>query len=90
MIRSRRLLSSKYTQKTLKTAFFSDKKIFKEKELCNSHNNFVYVLKKVRKVEMTEERLFRKIEGFPKQIMVSVAISKAGKTTTFLLNRIQM
>ena len=49
----------------------------------------VYVLKKMRKVEMPEERLLYETEAFPKQIMVSVAISKAAKTSIFLLNRIQ-
>ena len=38
---------------------------------------------------MPEERLFCKIEAFPKQIMVSVAILKAVKTSIFLLTRIQ-
>ena len=37
MIHLRKLLS-KYTQKTLQTAFFGDEKIFKGKQLYNSHN----------------------------------------------------
>ena len=69
IIRSRKLLS-KYSQKTLH--IFSDEKIFKVKQLYNWHNDMVYVPKKMRKVEVPEERLFCKIEAFPKQIMVSV------------------
>ena len=42
-----------------------------------------YVLKKMTKVEVPEERIFCETEAFPKQIMVSVAMSKAGKTSTF-------
>ena len=79
MIDSRKLLS-KYTQKTLQTAFFGDEKIYKAKQLYNSHNDVVNAPKKMRKVEVPEERLFCKTEAFPKQVTVSVAILKAGKT----------
>ena len=49
MLHSRKLLSN-ITQKVLQTAFFSDEKIFKVENLYSSHNNVVYVLKKMRKV----------------------------------------
>ena len=45
MIRSRILLS-KYTQKALQTPFFSKEKIFKVKQLYNSHKYVVYIPKK--------------------------------------------
>ena len=83
MTRSRKLLSTN-NQKTLKTGFFSDQKIFKVKQLYNPHNDVVYLLKKIRKVEVPEERFFSEIEAFSKQIIVSVAILK-----TMLWNRIQ-
>ena len=73
-------LLSKYTQKTLQTAFFNDENIFKVKQLNNLHSNVVYVPKKMRKVEVPEESLFSKTEAFFKQIVISVAILKAGKT----------
>ena len=83
---SRKLLS-KYTQKALQTAIFTDEKIFKKiskvKQLHNSHNDMVYVPKKMRKVEVTEERLFCENETFPKEMMVFVAISATGKTSIF-------
>ena len=63
MIRSK-LLLSEYTQKTSQIASFSDKKFFKKKQLYNSLNNVVYVLKKMRKAEVPEERLFCEIEAF--------------------------
>ena len=59
-----KLLLSKYTQKTSQVASFSDKKFFKKKQLFNSQNNVVYVLKKMRKAEVPEERLFCEIEAF--------------------------
>ena len=45
MIRSRILLS-KYTQKALQTPFFSKEKIFKVKQLYNSHKDVVHIPKK--------------------------------------------
>ena len=54
---SRKLLS-KCSQKTLQIAFFSGENIVKVKQLYNSHNDVGYVLKKMRKVELSEERLF--------------------------------
>lgn len=78
MVSSRKLLP-KYTHKTLRTTFFSGKKTFKVKQLYNSYNNVIYVPKKMGKLEMLEERLFCKPEALFKQIIVSVATSKAGK-----------
>ena len=82
MVSSRKLLP-KYTHKTLRTTFFSGKKTFKVKQLYNSYNDVIYVPKKMGKLEMLEERLFCKTEAHFKQIIVSVAISKAGKTSHF-------
>ena len=84
MIRSKKLLS-KYTQKTFQTAFFNDKKIFKLKQLYNSHNDVLHVLKKMGKVELPKERLFYENEAFFKQIMVSVVVWKAFKTSIFFV-----
>ena len=55
------------------------------KQLCNSYNDVVHFPKKMRKVEVPEERLFYKIEASPKQIMVSVVISKADETLIFFV-----
>ena len=58
---------------------------FKVKKLYNSHNDVVYVPKKIRKVETPEKRLFCEIEAFPKQTMVSEVIPKTGKTSIFFV-----
>ena len=70
-----------YTQQVLKTAFFSDEKIFKVKQLYNTKNDVVYASKRLKKSEISEERITREQEGFPKKLMVSVGISKCGKTS---------
>ena len=88
MIRSKEFLS-KYAQKTSQTAFLGKEMIFKMNQLYNSHDDVVYAPKKMRKKEVPEKRLFCETEEFPKQILVSVAILKAGKTSIFLLKRIQ-
>ena len=89
MILSGKLLS-KYTQKILQTAFLSDEKIFKAKQLYSSQNDVVYIPKKMRKVEVPVQKLFCEIEALPKQIMVSVATPTARKSLVFfLLNEIQ-
>ena len=59
LIHSRKLLS-KYTQKKLQTAFFSDNKVFKKKQLYNSQSNVVYVLKKMRKVRDSRGNIFQR------------------------------
>ena len=83
-----KLLSS-YTQKTLQITFFSDKNLFKVKQLYNSHDNMVNVPKRMMKAGVPEERLFWETKAFLKQIMLSVGVSKAGKTSIFLLNQMQ-
>ena len=50
-----------------------------------SHNNVIYVPKKIRKVEVLDKRLFYKKESFSKLIMVSAATSKDGKTPIFFV-----
>ena len=55
MLHSRKLLSN-LTQKALQTAFVSDEKILKKREKSEktlySPKNVIYVLKKMRKVEV--------------------------------------
>ena len=70
-----------FTREVLETAFFSDEKIFKVKQLYNSKNDVVYASKRIKKSEISEDRVIREQAGFPKKLMVSVGISKAGKTS---------
>ena len=83
--RSKRLLK-KYTKEVLETAFFSDEKIFKVKQQYNSKNDVCYVPKTMKKSEVPDERLLVQQSGFPQKIMVSVCISKAGKTKLFFVD----
>ena len=84
----RRLANSKklikmYTANVLKTAFFSDEKIFKVRQVYNVQNDRVYAPKHQKKADVAAERILAEQTGFPESIMVSVAISKAGKTSIF-------
>ena len=74
-----------YSENITNCIFLVTKRYFKLKQFDNSHNDVVYVQKKLRKVHVPEERLFSKTEVFLKQIMLSVGISKAGKTSIFFV-----
>ena len=82
--RSQRLLEM-FTKKKLEKAFFSDEKIFKVKQQYNTKNDVFYVPKGTLKKDVPDKRLHREQSGFPKQIMVSVAVSKAGKTSVLFV-----
>lgn len=75
-----------YTRDVLKTAFFSDEKIFKVKQHYNSQNDVCYISKKMKKSDVPDERLNCEQKTFPQKIMVSVAVSKAGKTRLFFVD----
>ena len=85
LARSKRLLST-YTRTVLQTAFFSDEKIFKVRQLYNVQNHRVYAPKSQKKADIDEERLLCEQAGFPESIMVSAAVSKAGKTPIFFVD----
>ena len=55
-----------FTKEVIETAFFSDEKIFKVKQLYNSKNDVVYASKRIKKSEISEDRVIREQEGFPK------------------------
>ena len=84
LVRSKRLLRI-YTRAVLETAFFSDEKIFKVRQQYNVQNDRVYVPKGTRKRDVDPERLLAERAGFPQQIMVSLAISRAGKSPIFFV-----
>ena len=83
-IRCRRMLNI-FTRKVLETAFFSDEKIFKVKQQYNRKNDVFYVPKTTKKRDVPGERLNREQSGFPQKVMVSLAISKAGKTSVLFV-----
>ena len=70
----------------LKTSFFSDEKIFKVRQQSNVQNDRGYVPKGTQKSDVDPERLLAQQPGFPQSIMVSVAISKAGKSSIFFVD----
>ena len=75
-----------YTPAVMETAFFSDEKIFKVRQQYNVQNDRVYVPKDTLKKDVDPEKLLCEQPGFPMSIMVSVAISKAGKTNIFFVD----
>ena len=74
-------LICKYTNKVLESAFFSDEKIFKVQQHYNHQNDRVYVSKDTLASEVSAKRIQQGRTGFPKSIMVSVSVSKLGKTS---------
>ena len=64
----------------METVFFSDEKIFKVQQLYNQQNDRVYVRKGTAKSSIDPSRLIVERTGFPKYLMVSVGVSKLGKT----------
>ena len=70
-----------YTKEVLSTAFFSDEKIFKVQQLYNAQNARVYAHNDTPKSSVDPDRLICERTGFPQYLMVSVAVSKVGKTS---------
>ena len=69
-----------YTRSVLEKAFFSDEKIFKVQQLYNAQNDRVYAPVDDPKSSVASERLICERSGFPEYVMVSVSVSKRGKT----------
>ena len=66
-------------------AFFSDKKIFKVTQLLNVQNNCTYAPSAYKKSTIENKRLYMEHSGFPMSLMVSVAVSKVGKSSIFFI-----
>ena len=69
----------------LKTAFFSNEKIFKMTQLLNVQNDRTYVPSAYKKSSIENKRLYVERSGFPMSLMVSVAVSKVGKSSIFFV-----
>ena len=69
-----------YSEDTMNNAFFSDEKLFKVQQLYNSKNDVLYAPADQPKSSVSEERIYCERQGFPKKIMVSVSVSKRGRT----------
>ena len=69
-----------FTKQVSETAFFSDEKIFKVIQLLNVQNDRTYAPSAYKKSTIENKRLYVERSGFP---MVSVAVSKVGKSSIF-------
>ena len=74
-----------FTKQVLKTAFFSDEKIFKVTQLLNVQNDRTYAPSAYNKSTIENKRLYVESSGFPMSLMVSVALSKVGKSSVFFV-----
>lgn len=79
VVRSRKMLRS-LTVVRLEKTFFSDEKIFTVDTPLNSQNDRVYAPVGERS-NIAEDRLYAERGSFPRSQMVSVAVSKKGKTS---------
>ena len=66
-------------------AFFSDEKIFKVTQLLNIQNDRTYAPSAYKKSTIENKRLYVERSGFPMSLMVSVAVSKVGKSSIFFV-----
>ena len=74
-----------FTKQVLETASFSDEKIFKVTQLLNVQNDRTYAPSAYKKSTIEYKRLYVERSGFPMSLMVSVAISKVGKSSIFFV-----
>ena len=72
-----------FTKQVLETAFFSDEKIFKVTQLLNVQNDRTYAPSSYNKSTIENKRLYVERSGFPMSFVVSVAVSKVGKSSIF-------
>ena len=73
------------TKQVLETTFFSDEKIFKVTQLLNVQNDCTYAPSAYKKSTIANKRLYVERSGFPMSLMVSVAVSKVGKSSIFFV-----
>ena len=74
-----------FTKQVLETAFFSDEKIFRVTQLLNVQNDCTYAPSAYKKSTIENKRLYVERSGFPMSLIVSVAVSKVGKSSIFFV-----
>ena len=84
MVSDRAILENLRNQ-VLETAFFCDEKIFKVTQLLNVQNDRTYVPSAYKKSTIENKRLYVERSGFPMSLMVTVAVSKVGKSSIFFI-----
>ena len=78
--RCQRLLQRFPSDHSVRTVWFSDEKIFTVANPVNMQNDRIYSFADAKK-EIPASRLVRQREHFGRSVMVSVAVSKVGKTS---------
>ena len=74
-----------FTKQVFETAFFSDEKIFKVTQLLNVQNDCTYAPSASKKSTIENKRFYVERSGFAMSLMVSVAVSKIGKSSIFFV-----
>ena len=76
-------LKKRMTVDKIERTWFSDEKIFTVQTPTNTQNDRVYA-RVLKKRDVTSERLLKRRKHFSQSVMVSVAVSKLGRTAPFL------
>lgn len=79
LVRARQLLK-RFSASDVSFIFFTDEKLFTVAAPSNTQNDRVYVPRSVPKKQISSDRLLRTRSTFSKSLMVSVGISKLGRT----------
>ena len=74
-----------FTKQVLKTPFFSNEKIFNVTQLLNVQNDRTYAPSAYKKSTIENKRLYVERSRFPMSLAVSVAVSKVGKSSIFVV-----
>ena len=75
-----RTLLRRFPPHTVRRIWFTDEKCFTVRNPINSQNGRVYAPNSIKKSEVPPEKLLRQQPHFTKKLMVSVGVSKLGKT----------
>ena len=68
------------TKEKLNITFFTAEKVFKLQDYHNSQNCRVFAPNESKKCHVVDEHLYFTKQGYPKSVMVSMEVSKLGKT----------
>jgi inhibitor of nuclear factor kappa-B kinase subunit alpha len=82
--RSRQLLQRFPTDRSVRSIWFTDEKVFTVETPVNSQNDRVYA-QATRKRNVPSARLIRERQHFSRSVMVSVGVSRLGKTRVIFI-----
>ena len=78
-------LLRKFNDHTVSFIWFTDEKVFTVAPPKNTQNDRLYVTATTRKRDVNAKRLLRTRPTFSRSVMVSVAVSKLGRTDMFFI-----